>query len=570
MKKIIYSKYTKFIFVLLFIVSITMAIFLGSNGFVKLADEKVQVYNFERRFEEARFFNPMLQEVEQRIFDVYCQLKNSKVNDVVKVEEFDKNINVIDYAKTEVDMEINNNVKNIVVDKELVNENIEKALKDLYYLDQINYCIDLNGKILSNCGETNPIELTNNDFYMFMSKDEFGNVERMSNSSKYYYSPLLEESFYDLVEPITISVSVKNSVVEECNLLWEKQAEIVYQTIGNTFVFLVLAFISFIYLAIVCGKDKNGDTKSLFIDRVWVEIQILLTASIIFCCAGAWFVLFDEYFSGYFVSDFINKCVAVISVIVSGTLLFFTLSMIRNIKNKNFLNRCITFRIVSYLWKKFIRIMKWFYNKTKDIVKIFVRSLYLKTGLVLISSLLIYTALIGICGILVPESGFFLIIAILFFCFAAFFIAKRSNEMDEIKKGIKEIREGNLSYKIPEMKSQEMKIFATDVNELIEEVIETTNFRTSLGEKSVPISAEVCLNEDEWLDRKIKKLSGEIKYSLSEESESRYKKVLNRLKNNMVLASTLAAGSSDGAGFSMEEALNPKDSLENIIKDLKD
>jgi len=113
-------------------------------------------------------------------------------------------------------------------------------------------------------------------------------------------------------------------------------------------------------------------------------------------------------------------------------------------------------------------------------------------------------------------------------------------------------------------------LFATDVNELIEEVIETTNFRTSLGEKSVPISAEVCLNEDEWLDRKIKKLSGEIKYSLSEESESRYKKVLNRLKNNMVLASTLAAGSSDGAGFSMEEALNPKDSLENIIKDLKD
>lgn len=111
-------------------------------------------------------------------------------------------------------------------------------------------------------------------------------------------------------------------------------------------------------------------------------------------------------------------------------------------------------------------------------------------------------------------------------------------------------------------------LFATDVNELIEEVIEATNFRASLSEKSVPTSAEVCLNEDEWLDRKIKKLAGEPTYSLSEQSEEKYKKVLNRLKNNMVYASELKG--ENGTGFNMEEALNPKDSLDKIIDDLKD
>lgn len=111
-------------------------------------------------------------------------------------------------------------------------------------------------------------------------------------------------------------------------------------------------------------------------------------------------------------------------------------------------------------------------------------------------------------------------------------------------------------------------LFAEDVNELISEVIEATNFRGSLDEKSVPINAEVCLNEDEWLENKIKKLSGEPKYSLSEENEERYKEVMDRLKKQMIYASELGAS---GAGeFNIEEALNPKDSLDKIINDLKD
>ena len=71
MKKIIYSKYAKFLFVLLFIVSIVMTIIIGTNGLVKFEDEKVQVYGFERSFNEARFFNNMLQEPEQVVFEVY-------------------------------------------------------------------------------------------------------------------------------------------------------------------------------------------------------------------------------------------------------------------------------------------------------------------------------------------------------------------------------------------------------------------------------------------------------------------------------------------------------------------
>jgi len=465
MKKIIYSKYTKFLFVLLFIVSIVMTIIIGTNGIVKFEDEKVQVYGFERSFNEARFFNNMLQEPEQIIFNIYNRYKVEN-NDIDEddIRTFYMNGKIIDTSGIEVDEEIVN--KNIEIDSELVNQAIEQEIGNLYYLDQIDYCINLNGKILSNCGVTNPMDLTNNEFYMLVTNEK-GEVERLSNSHRYYYSPLLENDYYKITDQsLTIATSVKPTVVNECRELWEKQREIVYQTVGNVFIFLLLGIISFIYLIIVCGKDKNGETKTLFIDKLWIELQVVLLSTITFGGVTIWFILLDEYFSGHFELDFINNCVAVISIIVSATVLFFTLSIFRNIKAKKFLERSIIFRVIVFLWKTLVKTIKGFYKLNKNFIKIMAKSLYKKTGIIVISVLLVYTALIGICGILVPETGVTLVIGIILFVVLAFLIAKRTNELDEIKNGVREIRNGNLSYKIKEMKSQDMNILATDINEI--------------------------------------------------------------------------------------------------------
>ena len=465
MKKIIYSKYTKFLFVLLFIVSIVMTIIIGTNGLVKFEDEKVQVYGFERSFNEARFFNNMLQEPEQVVFEVYNRYEvENNGRDIDDIRTFYMNGKIIDSSRTEVDEEIVN--KSIEIDSELINQSIEQEIDNLYYLDQIDYCINLNGKILSNCGVTSAMDLTNNEFYMLVTNEK-GNVERLSNSHRYYYSPLLYNEYYKIADQsLTIATSVKPTVVNECRELWEKQREMVYQTIGSLFIFLLLGIISYIYLVVVCGKDKNGETKTLFIDKVWIEIQILLLSGIAFCGGAAWFILMDEYFSGHFELDFINNCVAVIVAIVSATVLFFTLSIFRNIKAKKFLERSIIFRVIVFLWKTFVKILKGFYKLNKNFIKIMAKSLYKKTGIIVISVLLVYTALIGICGILAPETGVTLVIGIILFVVLAFLIAKRTNELDEIKNGVREIRNGNLSYKIKEMKSEDMNILATDINEI--------------------------------------------------------------------------------------------------------
>lgn len=110
-------------------------------------------------------------------------------------------------------------------------------------------------------------------------------------------------------------------------------------------------------------------------------------------------------------------------------------------------------------------------------------------------------------------------------------------------------------------------LFASDIAELVASVIEATMLRSSSDETVVPVGAELVLSEDEWMDRRLKKLSEEPKYTLSSDSETKYKSVMNRLKSTMIYSSELS-GDNKEASFDIQEALNPKDSLENIIKDI--
>ena len=112
-------------------------------------------------------------------------------------------------------------------------------------------------------------------------------------------------------------------------------------------------------------------------------------------------------------------------------------------------------------------------------------------------------------------------------------------------------------------------LFAGDIAELVSSVIEATMPRSSSDETVVPVGAEIVLSEDEWMDRRLKKLSEEPKYTLSTDSESKYKNVMNRLKSTMIYSSQLG-GDNKEASFDIQEALNPKDSLEKIINDINE
>ena len=71
MKKIIYSNYTKFIAVVLFITSIVLGALTVTNGIAEYGNEKEVIYRFENDFSEARHFSHLLDAPESAIFNAY-------------------------------------------------------------------------------------------------------------------------------------------------------------------------------------------------------------------------------------------------------------------------------------------------------------------------------------------------------------------------------------------------------------------------------------------------------------------------------------------------------------------
>lgn len=128
---------------------------------------------------------------------------------------------------------------------------------------------------------------------------------------------------------------------------------------------------------------------------------------------------------------------------------------------------------------------------------------------------------------------------------------------------------GELFENIEELKSNvSVELFSSDISELVSEVIEASMPRASVDEAGVPMESGMILSEDEWIDRRLKKLSEEPSYTLSSDNEGRYKEVMNRLKSSMIYASQIeSVGETEK--FNIQDALNPKDSLEQIIKDIK-
>lgn len=123
-------------------------------------------------------------------------------------------------------------------------------------------------------------------------------------------------------------------------------------------------------------------------------------------------------------------------------------------------------------------------------------------------------------------------------------------------------------------KSKELKddntpeLFENELTELLEQLQESNTSFKSFKETRIPNSKKsLKVDEAQWLESNVKKLNENPEYSISEESEDKYKKVMSKLKTQMVFTSELAEPTE--SGFSIDEALHPEDSLDDIIGDIK-
>ena len=446
MKKIIYSNYTKFIAVVLFITSIVLGALTVTNGIAEYGNEKEVIYRFENDFSEARHFSHLLNAPESAIFNAY------------------HNFYLVDGETETVDKE-----RPLIVNGETIEQNIKKKLDDLYCADKINYYVKWNDTVFTNCGASSEQELMTAEFYRLATRDEKGNNEIVSSQNRYYSYPLLDElSLYDKTTSIVVCTSIKEEYANECKVIWDRQSTIINKTFTSTLIYAIFALLLFIYLLCVCGKNKDGEHKSMWLDNIWTEVHLVAMGGIGFGAVVLCVILLDEFYTGHFPLNMMNMVVGISAAITSAVVITSLLSIIRNIKCKRFVESSIIVRVIRWCFKIFVKVLVWLRNGFVGYRNLLFKTLSKKTGVILISMLFAYTALIGLFGIFTLEAGnlFWIFVGIALFGFASFFIAHRSKDIDEIKKGVSEVRNGNVAYKIPELKSEDMKALATNINDI--------------------------------------------------------------------------------------------------------
>lgn len=484
MKKIVYSNFTKALAVILFVVSIVSGAFILCDGILEYASEETELYNFENDFSEADF-SYLLDATENAVFNALLEYYKTEKN---TGDANDSELAVVgDVLYDGVQVELSEPIvvfkaypsekrTNLVfpitgtLQSESVAKNIEKRLSELYCADKIDYYVRWNEYVFTNCGATEGKELTSSRFYNYIERDSHGNVLRDTTQRK-YYSYLIEKIYeYDSESTMVISTALKEEYVNECEKLWQRQASVVNGTLGKTALFVLTALLCLVYLICVCGKNAEGECRTIWTDNIWAELHVAVLVFSVIGEAVLCAVILDECHSGFFPEKLMRLSVGASSALAGALFLTSLLSIVRNIKCKSFVKSSIVARAILWAWRWFSAFAKWIFRKTKAYFRIMSGAMSRKTVVVVVGMLFVYTALLGICGlcavVFYRATVFWLFVGVLLFLFACFVCAYRGMDIDEIKKGADEIRGGNLSYKIPEPKSEDMKILAENINDI--------------------------------------------------------------------------------------------------------
>ncbi len=431
MKRFLYSTYTKFIASVLFVVFVFGTAIVVTDTVIEFAQEDEHVYNFENEFLDARCFLHLIQAPSFVVSNAY-------------------------YASADEEGK---------VDTAEIEKYMEQALSDLYCDDRINYFIEWKDKTFSNCGAENAEEVPSTKIYCHEKITPNGRdvYEHSQNYGGFFLEELRQ---FDKDIEIEVYTSVKEEHIKAYSIIWARQKEMVEDAFYCSVALLSLALIMLIYLVAVCGKDKKGECKRNRIDHIWIEVSAAFGIGVCFFAVLIYVMLMEAAIYEDFPYNMAETIICLLAVCASSVFLSVLLSFVRNIKCKSLISSSIIAKIVVFTWHLFIKIIKKTAKTIGTLKNNTVRILSKKTSVILIGMLFVYTALMGIFGMMTMETPFGVVFGFLLFLAAAFVVGFRAMDIDEIKKGTHKIREGEIAYKIPNLKSDDMKLLAEDINSI--------------------------------------------------------------------------------------------------------
>ena len=447
MRKVVYSSITKLVAVLLLIACIVVGVLFTTAGIYEYFHSEEDIYAFEDDFSESWYVRSLLDTPQNLMYNVYHDV-------FYEYDEYGHRIIREDFSTDELRAEL---IKRM-----------EEIFGEPGNFDKINYFVQWNDLVFTNCGAEKEEDLLQGEYHSYFKRDKIGNVEHFTSATTdLTRGYLLEEiELFDSQSEIVISCSIRDDVVQHYKAMWEAQESIVLNTFIKLVVCVGAALLLLIYLLCVCGKNKDGEYKNNWLDNIWIEVHLALIAGAAIGAIVLCIFVIEDYVYGNFPHNLICWVMGSVSAVGSLIIINSLLSIIRNIKTRRLIETSIVLRVIRWGFRLVGKIVCWSWRTSKSFWTTIYRLLSKKTGVILISMLFGYTAFIGILGILTPESPMPVIIGVMLFGFSAFFVARRSGDLDEIKKGVSEVRNGNVAYKIPELRCEDMKALAANINDI--------------------------------------------------------------------------------------------------------
>lgn len=432
MKKIIYSTGLKLAAVILLIVSILAGMLVLTGGVIEYSQEENDIYGFERDFSDSWYISWLLYRPENVLYNAYLST----------YRPYDNYGNPIDRGEYGKDY------------GDDLESNIREYFDDFSSSDEIYYYVQWNDLFLSNYGAKSVSDPLPGEYFAYVRRDSDGSITRKSSGlNNRSYAFLEELAHFDDESTIVIGCSIRDEVASEYKAIWKKQEGIVMETFFRGLACLLAALALFVYLLCVCGRNKDGEHKNMWLDNIWLEVHLVAIVGAAIGTAALCYSVLDEHLHGNFPQNLLYWVLCTVTALGSLIVITSLLSAVRNIKTRRLVSTSIILRIIRWILRLIVKIAKAF------------RSLFShKMGLYLGILLFLYTAIIGIFGLITWRSPVGLILGILLFGLACFVAACRAGDLEEIKKGVSAVRSGNVAYQIPKLKCDDMKALAEDIN----------------------------------------------------------------------------------------------------------
>ena len=238
-----------------------------------------------------------------------------------------------------------------------------------------------------------------------------------------------EYSYNDSISGLTLKLGMHNDVYKDKSAVFDEMRTMLIIVICISVPCFVLSLMLFIYLIVATGrKDSEGNIKLYKSDNLYTEIQCLIIGGMMALALTLFASLdavtpFDTGSMKFadFGSVIMASFIFVISILAIAVAFWFFLALVRMLKAHIFIKRSLTVKLVKYLYG----FIKTSFSKANPMGKFVI--------------IILAACLLSMINVVAP------VVMALVIGLGYIWIKKYT----AVKKGVEEVSNGNLEYKIP-------------------------------------------------------------------------------------------------------------------------